>query len=105
MANCGHDRIEVVSRCPDCGQELGHATRHGSADRFPGRDLAHQRCQLARGARGEVRRVVRPDLIAHRPVQPARRGEEEPLRAKASVRPGARAVASPRRKTGPKWRK
>jgi hypothetical protein len=26
MANCGHERIEVVSRCPDCGQELGHTT-------------------------------------------------------------------------------
>src|SRR5919201_548195 len=25
MADCGHERIEVVSRCPDCGQELGHA--------------------------------------------------------------------------------
>ena len=25
MAKCAHDRIEVVSRCPDCGQELGHA--------------------------------------------------------------------------------
>ena len=25
MATCGHERIEVVSRCPDCGQELGHA--------------------------------------------------------------------------------
>jgi hypothetical protein len=25
MANCGHDKIEVISRCPDCGQELGHA--------------------------------------------------------------------------------
>jgi len=25
MANCGHDHIEVISRCPDCGKELGHA--------------------------------------------------------------------------------
>jgi len=25
MANCGHDQIEVISRCPDCGQELGRA--------------------------------------------------------------------------------
>ena len=26
MANCGHDRVEVISRCPDCGKELGHAS-------------------------------------------------------------------------------
>ena len=25
MAECGHDHIEVISRCPDCGKELGHA--------------------------------------------------------------------------------
>jgi len=25
MADCGHENIEVVSRCPDCGKELGHA--------------------------------------------------------------------------------
>jgi hypothetical protein len=23
LANCGHERVEVISRCPDCGQELG----------------------------------------------------------------------------------
>jgi len=26
MANHEHQRIEVISRCPDCGAELGHAT-------------------------------------------------------------------------------